>query len=365
MVMKKRLFFFAFILATAVGARAQDTVELWDVRDLEGYYIPSEWPSFPDDFTYDESLKKYLVYIQFYLQNRRQMSEWGYRVLTDDSMEVYGLAAIMCPGNTMKVWLGMDLPSDTSSQYSDTWLMLFAAEPDSLRPLADTSYTYIDGWQTPEHYVKFGWWNIYGLYEYPPLPLFERYFPMPVTVVDSFYVGYTVPRGHATPPSDITFPFVITADLLDSPDTDTVRYFERTHWKYYSTMLGSNQDYWVACWSSGPWGEHPLIFPILTPPDTTTPPSDTTGVGLRQNDLIYRYTTLQPNPATDRVRVLSSFGITAIEAYDPRGRLVYTNTFKHSHIHTFSLDVSSWPRGTYLLRIQTPAGPTTKKLLIQ
>ena len=130
-------------------------------------------------------------------------------------------------------------------------------------------------------------------------------------------------------------------------------------------MLGSNQDYWVACWSSGPWGEHPLIFPILTPPDTTTPPSDTTGVGLHGADLIYRYTTLQPNPASDRVSVLSSFGITAIEAYDPRGRLVYTNTFKHSHIHTFSLDVSSWPRGTYLLRILTPAGPTTKKLLIQ
>ncbi len=57
---------------------------------------------------------------------------------------------------------------------------------------------------------------------------------------------------------------------------------------------------------------------------------------IRQDDLIYRYTTLQPNPATDRVSVLSSFGITAIEAY-----------------------------GTYLLRILTPAGPTTKKLLIQ
>ena len=86
---------------------------------------------------------------------------------------------------------------------------------------------------------------------------------------------------------------------------------------------------------------------------------------IRQDDLIYRYTSLQPNPASDKVKVLSSFGISCIEAYDLRGRLVYTNTFKHSHIHTFSLDVSSWPRGTYLLRILTPAGPTTKKLLIQ
>jgi len=29
------------------------------------------------------------------------------------------------------------------------------------------------------------------------------------------------------------------------------------------------------------------------------------------------------------------------------------------------LDVSSWPSGTYLLRITTPTGTTTKKLLIQ
>ena len=128
-----------------------------------------------------------------------------------------------------------------------------------------------------------------------------------------------------------------------------------------------------------------FIFPIIAPPDTTTPPNDTvinpndttvnpgdtiinpndtTGVGLRQNDLIYRYTTLQPNPATDRVRVLSSFGITAIEAYDLRGRKVYEVRTPNSEFKV-TLDVSSWPRGTYLLRILTPAGTTTKKLLIQ
>ena len=87
----------------------------------------------------------------------------------------------------------------------------------------------------------------------------------------------------------------------------------------------------------------------------------TPGIGIQTNDLLYRYTSVQPNPATDKVRVTSSFGLTRIEAYDLRGRLLFETPASGLKA---DLDVSSWPRGTYLLRISTPAGPTTKKLLI-
>ena len=88
----------------------------------------------------------------------------------------------------------------------------------------------------------------------------------------------------------------------------------------------------------------------------------TPGIGIQTNDLLYRYTSVQPNPATDKVRVTSSFGLTRIEAYDLRGRLLFETPASGLKA---DLDVSSWPRGTYLLRISTPAGTTTKKLLIR
>jgi hypothetical protein len=84
---------------------------------------------------------------------------------------------------------------------------------------------------------------------------------------------------------------------------------------------------------------------------------------IRQDDLIYRYTNVAPNPARNSVRITSSFGISRIEAYDLRGRRIYESP----QLSTFSFPLSTidWPRGTYLLRITTPAGPTTKRLLIQ
>ena len=90
--------------------------------------------------------------------------------------------------------------------------------------------------------------------------------------------------------------------------------------------------------------------------------SGTPGVGLRQADMLYRYTAVSPNPATDRATVTSSFGLERIEVYDPQGR--QTLTLPASGYRAV-LDTRSWPRGTYLLRIHTPLGPTTKKLLLQ
>ena len=458
--MKKIIFILVLVAAIGGnGLRAQDTIYLLDVRDLENYFIPPEWPRFPDDFTFNEYYEAYQVYIMFCGQNRSQMAEWGYRMLTDDTLDIYGIAAVLCPGNTMQNWLGMELTWDTSSLYAHTWLMLYDVESDTLHRLVDSSYTYVHSWQRPEHYVQFGWYNSYSGYGYPPLPLFERYFPSPVTVADSFYVGNVVPRDHPYIHSDISFPRVITEDLDNSLYQDTVDFFQRTHWKYYSSMFNTNYDYWTAGWSGEVPKTHPLIFPILSPPDTmdapvdtittgylilhsgntlvvapgdtlviggdtlvvtgdtlvvtlgdtlvlggstfvvnpgdtlfvnpgdtlfvspdgtvtagpggtfvvgsgsgTSDPGDDPGVGLRQADMLYRYTSVSPNPATQRATVTSSFGLERIEVYDPQGRQTLTLPATG---YRATLDLSAWPRGTYLLRILTPLGTTTKKLLVQ
>ena len=71
---------------------------------------------------------------------------------------------------------------------------------------------------------------------------------------------------------------------------------------------------------------------------------------------------VQPNPAVDEARVLSSFGLRGIEAYNAGGQKVYEGKAKGLEA---TLDVKGWPRGTYLLRITTPLGTVTKKLLEQ
>ena len=73
---------------------------------------------------------------------------------------------------------------------------------------------------------------------------------------------------------------------------------------------------------------------------------------------------ISPNPASHTVDITSSLPITGIELTDVLGHKVSEFRTPHSEFKV-TLDVSSWPRGTYLLRITTPAGPTTKKLLIQ
>ena len=89
--------------------------------------------------------------------------------------------------------------------------------------------------------------------------------------------------------------------------------------------------------------------------------SDTT-VAVTEPDLVGRYVSVQPNPAVEGATVLSSFGLTRIEAYDPNGHRVAD--LPASGLQA-TLDVASWPAATYLLRITTPMGTVTKKLIVR
>ncbi|MBP5425579.1 MAG: T9SS type A sorting domain-containing protein, partial [Prevotella sp.] len=120
---------------------------------------------------------------------------------------------------------------------------------------------------------------------------------------------------------------------------------------------------------------YPFIFPILTPPDSThLNPVDTTHVdttvvdttivdtvGIAQR-MLERYTGLQPNPAAERVQVLSSFGLTGVEVYNAAGIKVQE---QKATGYVATLDVGALPAGPYLVRIKTPNGTATKKLLVQ
>ncbi len=103
-----------------------------------------------------------------------------------------------------------------------------------------------------------------------------------------------------------------------------------------------------------------MLFPILAPPDSTWGGEGTESV--QTADLVSRYTNVTPNPASQQVRITSSFGLKSIEAFDAAGRR-FCRVEAHGMAGT--LDVSAWPRGTYVLHITTLNGTAVKKLIVE
>ena len=182
----------------------------------------------------------------------------------------------------------------------------------------------------------------------------EAYFDSVINISDSFYVAaqnhnviHSVNRVIVPNRSFMMMMFSTSC----MPSTDFVQ----------NETSSSNNQYMIGTL----YNDMPFmlgIFPILTPPavDTTGHGGDTTAVdGV---DGVGRYVSLSPNPAMDKVQVLSSFGLNQVEAYNAEGRLVYAD---EAHGLSKTIDLTAWPRGIYLVRIITPMGSTTKKLILR
>ena len=72
--------------------------------------------------------------------------------------------------------------------------------------------------------------------------------------------------------------------------------------------------------------------------------------------------TLRPNPADRQVTVSATMPIKHVEVYDLAGRLVEA---LQPNGTTLQLDLKSYPTGTYLVKVTTANGTTTKKLVVK
>ena len=70
-----------------------------------------------------------------------------------------------------------------------------------------------------------------------------------------------------------------------------------------------------------------------------------------------------PNPATNQLSINGTIGCHTVELIGIDGRIIQTN--KSSDNQTITLDVSSLTRGAYFLRLHTPDGITTQKIILQ
>ena len=344
--MKKIALFLAFVSAVTASVEAQDTIVANSPKETYFYHpwidrdtvmlLESDFHSDPGCF-----------------------NEEAYAWYTKDTIQVYGLTVSL---SLKDFWsFGQEIPcSDTTMDSIYSMVRLYERTGNTLRILGERCAHLRDS--AIAYYLLLNKWN--ELYDIPmvPIPVYELYFDTPITIVDSFFVGFTFSKCAYLPGGGYTHRYSYSIngyqDRLERRTTDEpfVRAYHRggdSTWRFTSSI----------------YAEHYHLYAIIAPPDSTVNPGDTIinpgdTLAIRTNDILYRYTALQPNPASDKVKVLSSFGISCIEAYDLKGRKVYEVRTPNSEF-SISLDVSSWPRGTYLLRIQTPAGPTTKKLLIQ
>lgn len=86
---------------------------------------------------------------------------------------------------------------------------------------------------------------------------------------------------------------------------------------------------------------------------------DCNGINNAMEELFSVY----PNPATDRLTVNGTPDCLFVEIISIDGHTILTK--KLSNIQTVSLDVSSLTRGAYFLRLHTPDGITTQKVILQ
>ena len=114
-----------------------------------------------------------------------------------------------------------------------------------------------------------------------------------------------------------------------------------------------------------PWCDTLQFVTTFTPyiPPDTTPDTlpyirpHTLGIGN-----LDRYTRIMPNPAHDVVNVLSSYQLQGVAVYDLMGRQLLEQPADGM---TATVNISTLPRGTYILAIRTLQGVATKRLILK
>ena len=348
--MKKSVFILAFAALMGTAATAQDTISADRPKDS---YFYNNW------FVGESLIGGPMMW------TAGSFVENAYSFIAQDTLQIKGIA------------VSLSLEEGTGESYLDTtldnvyrYVRLYVPDGDSLRMLAeqridlpDTLPTYClalkkKDMSNPDSLLA-------------PILVYECFFDQPIAVTDTFFLSFdyesfynyydtTINRwtqnqkyavginSYSDSPVSLTVP--VTVALRRSP-----------------TSIRPGQNKWLfrnPSWSPGPI---PFLYAIIEMDTTGGGTGDSTAVGgdtltVLQSDMMARYVSVQPNPAVKEARVLSSFGLTRIEAYDDRGRLVLAR--EASGLEA-TLDVAAWPRGTYLLRIATPMGAVTKKLIVQ
>lgn len=346
----KKILAVIFLLASVVEMQAQDTLY---TRSLRRNYLAQVWVIDTMDCTYASPEHN------LFCDNCEKIIKHFY---SKDSIRIYGLAVSLYYRN----FSGYPIAFPTDSSNSFEYFSIYELDSDSLDFHSVSDSLVFDRYTTPiEYYMDFrlrypieGWGYI------DPYPFSEVYFDEPYTVCDTFFIGYTQRSTQAWYTDTVTgqqyhhshIPLEISGFMLDPLPTG------QGWWETVTVTVDHIIESTGTYWQTGYYPNYLMLYPILTPrpyQDTTHSGDDTLGVGNVQT--VERFVALQPNPASERVQVASSVGLNHVEVFNTAG--VKVMDLPASGL-SLTLNIDALPEDTYLVRVATPVGNVTKKLVV-
>jgi len=357
----KKTFLLAAMLLMAMCVKSQDTI--WDasLSALSTNYMVNE-----DTWMVSDTGK-----VSQFPGSSTHTLFGKYFFTKDQSLRIYGIAAMLEPMdlhsllNNYGYTLG-GLMIDSTLDKAFELVGIYAAGSDSIALYSEQKRIHVRD-SVPAYYLGTNMYNPHAGRETEIHPVYEVFFDEPVEVSDSFYVAMT--RESWRMLDDIDAPRDSLHRIWSAWPIGTFAYFA-----YYSDstlhlrMDGDRVVQFIPTrgWVYEQYPSRSFLFPILTPRavDTTTTVDTTTvdTVGIATLRTVERYVNLLPNPASERVQVTSSFGLRGIEVYNAAGVKVQE---QRAVGYTATLDISALPEGSYLVRVATPSGTVTKKLVVQ
>ena len=350
----KKILLLILLLTSVEVMQAQDTLY---TRSLRSNYLGMQWVIDTADYVYAYPSHNY------FCDNCKEIIKHFY---SKDSIRIYGMA-VSLHYRDLSGWV-MD-PTDTTNSFE--YFSIY--EPDSIAFHSVSDSLIFDRFKTPiEYYMDLRLrYPIEGWGYLPPYPFSEVYFDEPYTVQDTFLIGYTHRSAKVWVRDSVTgqeyplsrYPLETSSYSLEPLIPDKCR--ETVTVTYFDDVAAA----WGCYWATHRPDNAYMIYPILTPRDTTYNPQDTThhsgddSLAVENVQTVERFVTLQPNPANDRVQVVSSVGLKQVEVYNSAGvKVMDIPVFSYSLSLTLSID--ALPEDTYLVRVVTPTGAITKKLVV-
>ena len=402
----KKIVFLIVTMAALCGANAQDTIY---TRVPPGNYFTDVWPTSYTNGGTDTFHCEFLWHCV-----DRNVNAQAFYKYTKDSLVIYGIAASLLAEKDYPGFFAVYQDNSYDSVYD--YLRIFEAGPTQPIPVGERLKVHMH--VTPiSYYIDFDAYPTYSDYnpKWPAYPMYECYFHTPVTVADSFYIGRECHACRNVPGFlGTTMPIMLLRTYPSRYDTAAPVYQYSCHNMYspgfgvVDTTYDSIYFHWF--YNKMQYEANtriPLLFPIITPPDTSSLSRDTTNVthdtttvgdtvivcdttivcdtlivngdtiinydtiitydtllAINETGLLGRLTGVMPNPAAETAKVVSSFGISRIEAYNMAGERVHEVRVPDGSLSA-TLDLRRLPAGAYILRIHTPQGVATKKLTVR
>ena len=116
--------------------------------------------------------------------------------------------------------------------------------------------------------------------------------------------------------------------------------------------------WYYSAWQTSDFVTMLYLFPILG--EYNPEVEEWHGVGLNETRDISQFTHVFPNPASSEVNINCGYKIKTLQVFDEQGKRLLE---KEVNAYNYQINLENYPTGTYLIKVQTNSGQTTKKVI--